>query len=605
MKDEHPSVAQVREAVQMFVGHCGLNGHQYVFGLHHDTEHLHVHIAINRVDPLTLKVTKINKGFDREAAHQAIAIIEKKQGWREKEGARYRANECGELLIDPKTKRPQKARETVIAKKPSAAAQTKEFHTGEKSAQRMAQEIAAPIIQKVGSWQELHRQLAAQGIRYEKKGSGAVIYIGNVAVKASDADRKASLSALQKRFGEYKVSGIAPNKAAINSMKHAQPLKPQQTGWQEYQHIRATQNAAKAAEALALQTQQARERQALFVRLKTERERVLRRDWKGQGVLRNAMHSVLATKQAADRLGLSERHKAERCALRAKFKPLPMYREWVKLPMIVAMEVHPQYVQWQFESLSKLLQSLTYSSDKRGHVTYRTATFPAISTMSRAVGHVTYRTATGTEVFRDEGRMLAVLNPQSDAAIAAALAVGMQKFGGTLTLTGSVEFQRKAVAVAVANGMDCRFSDLAMNTLREELRVAAQMERQREAERARELVLLAQEQQHMNALALDSEPLLVEPPPPKWRVDAAMRDFTKMFSGRQNPNQYYKDGGANWESIPVPLQRKIDAIIALPQVQRSAALAHKREQFECNPQALVVFEQQLKQRKQAEKGLGR
>ncbi|MEO6353012.1 MAG: relaxase/mobilization nuclease domain-containing protein, partial [Burkholderiaceae bacterium] len=74
--DEHPTPEQARIAVAMFIEHCGLSGHQYLWGLHDDTQNRHVHIAVNRVHPDTLRVTKINQGFDREASQQAIALIE-------------------------------------------------------------------------------------------------------------------------------------------------------------------------------------------------------------------------------------------------------------------------------------------------------------------------------------------------------------------------------------------------------------------------------------------------------------------------------------------------------------------------------------------------
>lgn len=64
-----------------------------IWGLHDDTKHLHVHMAVNRVHPDTLKVTEINKGFQRNAAHQAIALIERKQGWQRVENARYQTND--------------------------------------------------------------------------------------------------------------------------------------------------------------------------------------------------------------------------------------------------------------------------------------------------------------------------------------------------------------------------------------------------------------------------------------------------------------------------------------------------------------------------------
>ena len=37
---------------------------------------------VNRVHPITRKVIEINKGFDLEALHRAVARIEHVQGWR-------------------------------------------------------------------------------------------------------------------------------------------------------------------------------------------------------------------------------------------------------------------------------------------------------------------------------------------------------------------------------------------------------------------------------------------------------------------------------------------------------------------------------------------
>jgi hypothetical protein len=43
--------------------------------------------------------------------------------------------------------------------------------------------------------------LAAAGLRFEQKGSGAIIFVGEVAVKASSVDRAFSTGTLCKRLG--------------------------------------------------------------------------------------------------------------------------------------------------------------------------------------------------------------------------------------------------------------------------------------------------------------------------------------------------------------------------------------------------------------------
>ncbi|WP_165078902.1 relaxase/mobilization nuclease domain-containing protein [Desulfovibrio sp. ZJ209] len=55
---EHNTRAQVDEFVDIFLEKMGLKDHQAIYGLHCDTRNYHVHIAVNRVHPETLKVVR-------------------------------------------------------------------------------------------------------------------------------------------------------------------------------------------------------------------------------------------------------------------------------------------------------------------------------------------------------------------------------------------------------------------------------------------------------------------------------------------------------------------------------------------------------------------
>ena len=80
-ENEQPTRAQVDELVDIFLQRMGLVEHQTVYGLHRDTDNFHVHIAVNRMHPFTLKAVRPNNGFDIEAAHKIVAVVEQKQGW--------------------------------------------------------------------------------------------------------------------------------------------------------------------------------------------------------------------------------------------------------------------------------------------------------------------------------------------------------------------------------------------------------------------------------------------------------------------------------------------------------------------------------------------
>jgi len=83
-------------------------------------------------------------------------------------------------------------------------------------------------------------------------------------------------------------------------------------------------------------------------------------------------------------------------------------------------------------------------------------------------GDVTY-SLRGRAVLRDEGPFLAVLDQNSEEAIAGALLLAREKFGPNLTLTGSPEFQRRVAAVAVAQGIAVKFVDPQIEAIRLQL----------------------------------------------------------------------------------------------------------------------------------------
>lgn len=72
----------------------------------------------------------------------------------------------------------------------------------------------------------------------------------------------------------------------------------------------------------------------------------------------------------------------------------------------------------------------------------------------------------GKAVLRDVGQHLAVLDEHSEEAIAAGLLIAREKFGSSLTLTGPMAFQHRAVAVAVAQGIAVQFADPDLEALR-------------------------------------------------------------------------------------------------------------------------------------------
>lgn len=326
---EQPSFEQVDEAVTIFLEELGLKDHQVIYALHKDTANLHLHLVINRVHPETLKV--VNHGFDIEAAHRAIAKIEHLQGWQREQNGRYYVLENGDVaraLDDPEKPR-----------QPGQKMRDIEHRTGEKSALRIAQEEAAPIIKRAQTWEQLHCELSQKGMRYEKTGSGATVVVGAIRVKASSVDRNASLAKLEKRLGPYQP---APQQQEDSTFllqlkggiaeREPEPIKPDMPKWNDYINERRAHYAAKNDAKLEMDRQHAQERKALQAQQKARREKLLgSNNWKGKAELLNAMRSVIAAEQAAERAALKERHQTEHQEWRERFPPYPDFEQWLRL----------------------------------------------------------------------------------------------------------------------------------------------------------------------------------------------------------------------------------------------------------------------------------
>lgn len=446
---EQPNARQVEEAVDIFLQELGLEGHQVMYGLHVDTANVHLHIAINRMHPETLKVVKPNRGFDIEAAHRAVARIESKQGWQREAHGRYRVKENGEVERDARSRR--------RSRQPDQTKRDMEQRTGEKSAERIAIETGAPIIKSAGSWQELHEALAKEGMRYERVGSGAVLFVNEVGVKASRADRAASLSKLERRLGAFAPSAERQVvKRAPEAMGQVAP------GWPQYIAGRRAYGAEKAHAHDALKQRQEAERKALMVRHQREREDVLQGRWKGRGELRNALESILAARRAGEQAEMRERQREERTAQRERFPPYPDLEQWLR------QQEYPELAeQWRYRAseVQHLRGDFADPAKPRDIRDYA----PAVQGQ-----HVLYvkrdpaRPDAGA-AFVDKGSEIDVYAWRERASVLAALQLAEQKWG-SFEVNGRAQFKALCVELAVAHGMTLVNPELQQQIARERQR---------------------------------------------------------------------------------------------------------------------------------------
>jgi len=424
---EQPTRKQADEAVGMFLAEMGLADHQAVYALHRDTHNCHVHVAVNRVHPSTEKVVTVNNGFDLEVAHRAIARIEQRQGWEREARGLYVVDSDGRA----ERLRPRDQSE----RRPSGRAQDLEERTGQRSAQRIAIDDAAPLIRQARSWRELHAALAAQGMRYEKKGSGALLWVGEQPVKASAVGRDCSMAPLRKRLGEFEPA--PPTLVRVPGPWRAiDPSPPTLPVYLNERRKHYQDRDARRARATGEQRKKWRE---MVDRHRNERADILRGSWHGKRDLLNATRSVLAARQAQEKAALRERQQRERAALRREMGPFPSYEDWL------ARRDRDQADGWRHR--------------ERRPATIEGATFePPTVRDIRAFGAVLdgakvnyHRAGSRRPSFTDHGKTIDIYDSRSRESVLAALQLSAQKWG-TISVHGNREFMRTCVELAAEHG---------------------------------------------------------------------------------------------------------------------------------------------------------
>jgi len=344
---EKPSPAQVEQAIDILLEELELEDHQTIYALHQDTDNIHLHLAVNRVHPDTLKVIKSGGGFDIDIAKRAIAKIEDVQGWQREEHGRYQ-------VVDGQTKRVQHSPK--LTPSPGQIAQQIESHQGIKSAERMAIETGADLIRAAHDWNDLHDSLADRGMRYEQYGTGAYLYVGETKLKASSAGRDCSLPQVQKRLGTYQQPPRGLNIQAIQPQL-MDNLPPER---REYFEQKLKHNSKKRP-STEVKDRHIEEWRKLKSEQCIRREDLTSISWRGQGKSLNILRAAIAKEQEQERDKLREQQRSE--IKEFQVEPFPSFEEWQR----VTEEQEQTIVQERLEEEKIAIEQLKSLAPERLH----------------------------------------------------------------------------------------------------------------------------------------------------------------------------------------------------------------------------------------------
>lgn len=312
---------------------------QAVIAVHRNTDNAHVHVVFNRVSTSGVVLSMYG---DRFVSQELCRETELAQGWAHDQGlARVEEIDGKQVVVLDQTVRDINA----PAPRLSNSAGKFEALTGERSLERDAVELAAPVVKNAKSWQEIHDGLAPLGMEIVGFGSGLVLRRGEAKIKASAmGGTPFGKGQLEKRLGAFVPSIMAMGEAIGESMAKRERQVLDQAAresigatakdahlGQRWRAFKSEQEATAAGRKVRFAEIAAGQRQALEAERDAYRKRraeLFTTSWKGRGPDLNIRLSLLAGEHARNKARIRREHEEKRQSLQAEIGPAPKRLTW-------------------------------------------------------------------------------------------------------------------------------------------------------------------------------------------------------------------------------------------------------------------------------------
>ncbi|HET9644001.1 MAG TPA: TraI/MobA(P) family conjugative relaxase [Burkholderiaceae bacterium] len=446
---EAPTDDQAFACGRHAIGAVGMADHQYLFSVHRDTAHVHLHIAVNRVHPETLRAVYPDRDFFR--LDRAMRELELQYGWRHDKGPYAVFERGGKKVIDWSSRAPD-----TKGKKPTRAADM-ERHTDAESlfTYVRGQPKTAVLAYLKGddvTWQGLHEVMRRFGLELREKGQGLAIFdlSGDVEVpvKASDMHESMSKPRLVKRIGAFELPVLDElSEVSTTTYDKYRPLKRDAAKREIARQARADarrdlrERYAAYRRTFVYRRLDANEVKRRYADLReaTRQRRLEIKTTVRDAAARKALYSVLAFEALRSRERLRQEIAQERNALRADPTNRRMsFRQWVEAEALKGDEAAISQLRGWAYADKRRAATLDFQARAvvngyaglGGEDPVAVQLADGISCSVRRSGTVIYRNALGQDLLVDHGECVEVVtSADADAAWELARRLAKRKFG--------------------------------------------------------------------------------------------------------------------------------------------------------------------------------
>lgn len=429
---ENPDADTLKAIEARICEGLGFGEHQRISAVHHDTDNLHIHIAINKIHPT--RHTMHEPYYPHLALGELCTKLEQEYG----------------LERDNHEPRQRGA---------ASRAADMERHAGVESLVGWIKRECLAEIKGAQTWQELHQVMRDNGLEITPRGNGLVIRAEDgTTVKPSTLGRDLSKPALEKRLGTFEPSPERPAEPKRRYKKD--PIRLRVNTVELYARYKADQQNLTASRAKALDVaRQRKDRKVAAAKASGSMRRAAIKHMT-QGRLTKKLLYSQASKALRDEIQtINKQYLAERQGCYEQHSRRT-WADWLK----------QEATQGNGEALAALrareaaqgLKGNTVQGEgqaKPGHA-------PVVDNITKK-GTIIFRA--GKTAVRDDGERLQVSREASREGLQEALRLAMERYGNRITVNGTTEFKAQIIRAAVDSQLPITFSDPVLEVRRQAL----------------------------------------------------------------------------------------------------------------------------------------
>lgn len=428
---ENPPAQVLQEIEDTVASSIGFKEHQRISVVHHDTDNLHIHVAINKIHPQTFNMIEPYRAYKTFAEVASKLEIE-----------------LGLQITNHQTRKNHSEN----------LADDMEHHSGIESLINWMKRYCKEKIEAASSWKEIHSILAEHGLMIRIKANGFVFCnVQGLTVKASSISRTFSKKNLESKLGSFAPSYPEDNGPASN-VYHYEPLNKKVVGsalYARYQHEKShnkcfvSDKLKKLREARTKLIEKAKKRGRIKrAALKLMNLSKVQKKYLYQHINKTLLNEIenIRKTYAKERSQLLDSHQNK------------IWADWLK-----------QKAQGGDQDA---LMAMRYRDRKNKH----DYTISGSGSSSLNFGQIDSVTKEGTEIYkkdnsviRDNGKEIIISKGGSIPALKRALEMARQRYGDCICVNGSPLFKKIILQIVIQYQMPITFADLDLENQRQKL----------------------------------------------------------------------------------------------------------------------------------------